>query len=98
MRGPAPPPHHPGHPPTGVLHNLCVRADRQGHGLGSLLIDAVLGHARRTGLRTVLAATTGAATLFDQHAFARIPPTAAPPAWAAELDPARGSRVFRRLL
>ncbi|MGW4383864.1 GNAT family N-acetyltransferase [Kitasatospora sp. NPDC004531] len=91
-------PHHPGHPPTGVLHNLCVRADRQGLGLGSLLVTAALTHARRTGLRTVLAATTGHGALFRRHAFTEIPPTAAPPPWAAELDPSRGSRVYRRLL
>ncbi|GLW55585.1 GNAT family N-acetyltransferase [Kitasatospora phosalacinea] len=88
----------PGHPPTGVLHNLCVRADRQGRGLGGLLVAAVLAHARRSALSAVVTATTGDGALFTRHGFARLPTAAAPPSWAAELDPSRGSRVFRRLL
>ncbi|MFE1316239.1 GNAT family N-acetyltransferase [Kitasatospora phosalacinea] len=88
----------PGHPPTGVLHNLCVRSDRQGRGLGGLLVTAVLAHARRSTLSAVVTATTGDGALFTHHGFTRVPTTAAPPSWAAELDPSRGSRVFRRLL
>ncbi|RAJ45587.1 amino-acid N-acetyltransferase [Kitasatospora sp. SolWspMP-SS2h] len=88
----------PGHPPTGVLHNLCVRAGRQGLGLGGLLITAVLAHARRTALTAVVTATTGDGAVFRHHGFAEIPASAAPPSWSAALDPARGSRVYRRLL
>ncbi|QKW24039.1 GNAT family N-acetyltransferase [Kitasatospora sp. NA04385] len=88
----------PGHPPTGVLHNLCVRSGRQGLGLGGLLVAAVLAHARRSALSAVVTATTGDGALFLRHGFAEVPAAAAPPSWAAELDPSRGSRVFRRLL
>ncbi|MFC8721496.1 GNAT family N-acetyltransferase [Kitasatospora sp. NPDC057198] len=88
----------PGHPPTGVLHNLCVRAERQGLGLGGLLVAAVLARARRAALSAVVTATTGDGALFARHGFAEVPVAAAPPSWAAELDPARGSRVLRRPL
>ncbi|MFJ5885162.1 GNAT family N-acetyltransferase [Kitasatospora cineracea] len=88
----------PGHPPTGVLHNLCVRADRQGLGLGGLLVTATLAHARRTALTAVVTATTGNGALFRRHGFTEIPATAAPPPWTAELDSSRGSRLFRHLL
>ncbi|MFJ1756188.1 GNAT family N-acetyltransferase [Kitasatospora sp. NPDC088134] len=88
----------PGHPATGVLHNLCVRVDRQNLGLGGVLITAVLAEARRSGLRAVLAATVTDGTPFRRHGFTEIPPAAAPPSWTATLDPARRARVFRRLL
>jgi N-acetylglutamate synthase-like GNAT family acetyltransferase len=87
-----------GHPATGLLHNLCVRADRQGHGLGSLLVSAVSAAARRAGLRELVTATTGDGALFLRHGFREIPAAAAPSAFAAGLDPARGSRVFGRPL
>ncbi|WP_406209758.1 GNAT family N-acetyltransferase [Kitasatospora sp. NBC_01560] len=85
-----------GRPSTGLLHNLCVRTGRQGAGLGSLLVTAVLAEARRRGLRALVTATTGGGELFLRHGFREIPPTAAPREWAAGLDPARRSRVFTR--
>ncbi|MEV7595971.1 GNAT family N-acetyltransferase [Kitasatospora sp. NPDC089797] len=87
-----------GHPATGLLHNLCVRADRQGRGLGSVLVSAVSAAARRAGLRALVTATTGDGALFLRHGYREIPAAAAPPAFAAGLDPARGSRVFARPL
>ncbi|MER7848681.1 GNAT family N-acetyltransferase [Kitasatospora sp. NPDC096077] len=87
-----------GHPATGLLHNLCVRADRQGRGLGSVLVAAVSAAARRAGLRELVTATTGDGALFLRHGFREIPAAAAPAAFAAGLDPARGSRVFGRPL
>ncbi|MFG3053073.1 GNAT family N-acetyltransferase [Kitasatospora sp. NPDC048239] len=83
-------------PATGLLHNFCVRTDRQGAGLGSLLITAVVAEARRRGLRALVTATTGGGALFLRHGFRRIPASAAPRAWAAGLDPARNSQVFTR--
>ncbi|WP_327674058.1 GNAT family N-acetyltransferase [Kitasatospora sp. NBC_00458] len=87
-----------GRPSTGLLHNLCVRTGRQGAGLGSLLVTAVLAEARRRGLRALVTATTGGGELFLRHGFTEIPASAAPREWAAGLDPARNSRVFTREL
>ncbi|MFI9328943.1 GNAT family N-acetyltransferase [Kitasatospora sp. NPDC052868] len=83
-------------PATGLLHNFCVRTDRQGAGLGSLLVTAVVAEARRRGLRALVTATTGGGALFLRHGFRRIPASAAPRAWAAGLDPTRDSQVFTR--
>ncbi|MFF2040294.1 GNAT family N-acetyltransferase [Kitasatospora sp. NPDC058170] len=83
-------------PATGLLHNFCVRTDRQGEGLGSLLITAVVAEARRRGLRALVTATTGGGALFLRHGFQEIPASAAPREWAAGLDPARRSQVFTR--
>ncbi|MFE6747519.1 GNAT family N-acetyltransferase [Kitasatospora purpeofusca] len=88
----------PGHPATGLLHNLCVRSDRQGRGLGSLLVSALLAQARRSGLRELVTATTGNGALFLRHGFREIPVRAAPRSWADGLDPVRGARVFGRPL
>ncbi|MEE1826265.1 GNAT family N-acetyltransferase [Streptomyces sp. BE20] len=85
-----------GRPSTGLLHNLCVRTGRQGAGLGSLLVTAVLAEARRRGLRALVTATTGGGELFLRHGFREITAAAAPAEWAAGLDPARHSRVFTR--
>ncbi|MER8105507.1 GNAT family N-acetyltransferase [Kitasatospora sp. NPDC094016] len=87
-----------GRPATGLLHNLCVRADRQGAGQGSLLVTAVVAEARRRGLRALVTATTGGGALFLRRGFREIPASAAPRDWAAGLDPARHSQVFTRLV
>ncbi|MFI5533002.1 GNAT family N-acetyltransferase [Kitasatospora sp. NPDC051853] len=87
-------PPEPGRPATGVLHNLCVRPGRQGAGLGSALVAAVLAEARRIGLHTVCTATTGSGLLFERHGFTEVPPALAPSAWTGTLDPARGSRTY----
>lgn len=85
----------PGHPAAAVLYNLCVRADRQGTGLGSLLVRELLAEASRQGVGAVFTATTGDGRLFRRYGFRQVPTALAPTAWAAELDPARGSRVHR---
>ncbi|MEV4615571.1 GNAT family N-acetyltransferase [Kitasatospora sp. NPDC049258] len=84
-----------GHPAAGVLYNLCVHPARQGTGLGAQLLTALLARAEDRGLRTVYAASTGSAVLFLRAGFREIPAALAPPAWTADLDPARGSRVYR---
>ncbi len=83
----------PGHPAAGALYNLCVRADRQAAGVGSRLLEGLLGAAGRRGLRTVFAATTGGGALFARYGFTPVPAARAPRSWAAGLDPARGSTV-----
>ncbi len=87
-----------GHPAAGALYNFCVRADRQGTGLGSHLLAALLASAARRGLRTVYAATTGGGELFTRFGFVEVPAARAPRGWAAGLDPARGSKVYRRIV
>ncbi|MEV4615238.1 GNAT family N-acetyltransferase [Kitasatospora sp. NPDC049258] len=83
----------PGHPSAGVLYNFCVRGERQGSGLGSGLLEAVLAEAARRGLSTAFTATTGSGALFGWYGFRQVPTALAPRAWTAGLDPARGSRV-----
>ena len=90
----SPLPPEPGHPAAGALHNFCVRPERQGTGLGTHLLDALLTGAARTGLRTVCAATTGNGRLFTRFGFVQVPAALAPRSWATRLDPARGSRVY----
>ncbi|GJF28418.1 hypothetical protein KNE206_11180 [Kitasatospora sp. NE20-6] len=85
----------PVHPAAGVLYNLCVRAGRQGAGLGRSLVEGVLDEAARQGVREVFTATTGDGRLFHRYGFRPVPPALAPASWAAALDPARGSRVHR---
>ncbi|GGV22830.1 hypothetical protein GCM10010495_43080 [Kitasatospora herbaricolor] len=87
-------PPEPEHPATGLLHNFCVRDGRQGAGLGSRLLAALLAEAARCGLRTLVTASTGDGALFLRGGFREIPVALAPRGWAAGLDPARGSRVF----
>lgn len=87
-------PPEPGHPAAGLLHNFCVREGRQGAGLGSRLLAALLAEAARCGLRTLVTASTGDGALFLRGGFREIPVALAPRGWAAGLDPSRGSRVF----
>ncbi|MFE2913399.1 GNAT family N-acetyltransferase [Kitasatospora indigofera] len=87
-------PAEPGHPAAGLLHNFCVREGRQGAGLGSRLLAALLAEAARCGLRTLVTASTGDGALFLRGGFREIPVALAPRGWAAGLDPSRGSRVF----
>ncbi|MFC8454191.1 GNAT family N-acetyltransferase [Kitasatospora sp. NPDC057223] len=85
-----------GHPAAGALYNFCVRPGRQGTGLGSQLLQALLATAARQGLRTICAATTGNGRLFTHFGFVQVPTARAPQGWAAGLDPARGSKVYLR--
>ncbi|WP_420078924.1 GNAT family N-acetyltransferase [Streptomyces sp. JL4002] len=77
-----------------VLHNFCVAHGSQGMGIGSALFRAALARARRYSAARVFTATTGSAVLFVRHGFVPVVPEQAPAAWAAALDPARGSRVY----
>ncbi|MER8187529.1 GNAT family N-acetyltransferase [Kitasatospora sp. NPDC094015] len=88
----------PDHPAAGIVHNLCVDPARQGSGLGAQLVAAVLARAEDLGLRTLYTASTGSAVLFLRAGFQEVPAALAPPAWAAALDPARSSRVYRHEL
>ncbi|MFD7032579.1 GNAT family N-acetyltransferase [Streptomyces sp. NPDC059917] len=81
-----------------VLHNFCVARGSQGRGIGSALLRAALARARLLDADRVFTATTGPAVLFLRHGFAPTEPRRAPAAWAAALDPARGSRVYVRTL
>ncbi|MFE2724209.1 GNAT family N-acetyltransferase [Kitasatospora sp. NPDC059327] len=89
-------PEPPAHPAPALLHNFCVRAGLRGAGLGSQLLDALLTEAGRHGVRTLVTASTGDGALFRRYGFEEIPAGLAPRAFAAELDPARGSRVYLR--
>ncbi|MEU6313291.1 GNAT family N-acetyltransferase [Streptomyces sp. NPDC047014] len=77
-----------------VLHNFCVAHGSQGRGIGSALLRAALARARRCSAARVFTATTGSAVLFVRHGFAPVAPEQAPAAWAAALDPSRGSQVY----
>ncbi|MER7731860.1 GNAT family N-acetyltransferase [Streptomyces erythrochromogenes] len=81
-----------------VLHNFCVARGSQGRGIGSALLRDALGRARGHRATRVFTATTGPAVLFVRHGFVPAEPEQAPAAWAAALDPARGSRVYVRML
>ncbi|MEU9132624.1 GNAT family N-acetyltransferase [Kitasatospora sp. NPDC048540] len=85
----------PGHPAAGLLYNLCVHPARQGTGVGSRLLAALLARAEDRGLRTVYAASTGSAVLFLRTGFRQVPTALAPAGLTSGLDPARGSRVYR---
>lgn len=91
-------PEPPAHPAPGLLHNFCVREGLRGAGLGSHLLDALLDEAGRRGVRALFTASTGGGALFRRYGFEEIPAGLAPQAWARELDPARGSRVYLRTL
>ncbi|MFD5621547.1 GNAT family N-acetyltransferase [Streptomyces yangpuensis] len=81
-----------------VLHNFCVARGSQGRGIGSALLGVALGRARGHRATRVFTATTGPAVLFVRHGFVPVEPERAPAAWAAALDPARGSRVYATTL
>ncbi|MGK5546391.1 GNAT family N-acetyltransferase [Streptomyces sp. URMC 127] len=83
---------------AGVLHNFCVRQGRQRRGVGSRLLEALLLHAAAGSVTEVFAATTGGGEAFVRGGFRETDTARAPRAWAAALDPARGSRVFARTL
>ncbi|EME99879.1 GNAT family N-acetyltransferase [Streptomyces mobaraensis] len=82
--------------PAAVLHNFCVRADRQRRGVGSRLLAALLSEAAARPASGVFAATTGGGRSFLRAGFRETDASAAPRPWAAALDPARGSRIFVR--
>ncbi|MFI0737277.1 GNAT family N-acetyltransferase [Streptomyces sp. NPDC021100] len=82
--------------PAAVLHNFCVRADRQRCGVGSRLLAALLAEAAARSASEVFAATTGGGRSFLRAGFRETDASAAPRVWAAALDPARGSRIFVR--
>ncbi|MBH1933296.1 GNAT family N-acetyltransferase [Streptomyces sp. AV19] len=79
-----------------VLHNFCVRPDRQRRGVGSGLLTALLAEAAARSVTEVFAATTGGGESFLRSGFREADAGRAPRAWAAALDPERGSRVFSR--
>ncbi|WP_234314392.1 MULTISPECIES: GNAT family N-acetyltransferase [unclassified Streptomyces] len=81
-----------------VLYNFCVARGNQGQGLGAALLRAALADARHRLVREVFTATTSGAAFFRRHGFAPPLPGRAPAAWAAALDPARGSEVLSRRL
>ncbi|MGP3689704.1 GNAT family N-acetyltransferase [Streptomyces sp. IBSNAI002] len=81
-----------------VLYNFCVDRRSQGQGLGATLLRAAFAEARGRSVREVFTATVGGAALFRRHGFAPAGPGRAPAAWAAALDPARGSEVLSRRL
>ncbi|MCX5276549.1 GNAT family N-acetyltransferase [Streptomyces virginiae] len=81
-----------------VLYNFCVAQGNQGQGLGAALLRAALADARYRRVREVFTATTGGASFFRRHGFVPVGPGRAPAAWAAALDPARGSEVLSRRL
>lgn len=91
---------HPGDGAPGalpaVLHNFCVRPDRQRRGVGSRLLSALLADAAAGSVSEVFAATTGGGESFVHAGFRETEAARAPRAWAAALDPARGSRIFSR--
>ncbi|WP_327733288.1 GNAT family N-acetyltransferase [Streptomyces nojiriensis] len=81
-----------------VLYNFCVARGNQGQGLGAALLRAALADAGNRLVREVFTATTSGAAFFRRHGFAPAGPGRAPAAWAAALDPARGSEVLSRRL
>ncbi|WP_424889149.1 GNAT family N-acetyltransferase [Streptomyces sp. XH2] len=83
---------------AGVLHNFCVRPDRQRRGVGSRLLTALLLHASDRSVTEVFAATTGDGEAFLRSGFRETDASRAPRTWVAALDPDRGSRVFARPL
>ncbi|MCF3101996.1 GNAT family N-acetyltransferase [Streptomyces roseoverticillatus] len=83
---------------AGVLHNFCVRPDRQRRGVGSRLLTALLLYASDRSVTEVFAATTGDGEAFLRSGFRETDSSRAPHTWVAALDPARGSRVFARPL
>ncbi|KNB50752.1 GNAT family N-acetyltransferase [Streptomyces caatingaensis] len=93
---------HPGEGAPGalpaVLHNFCVRPDRQRRGVGSRLLSALLADAAARSVTEVFAATTGGGESFVRAGFRETGAARAPRAWAAALDPARGSRIFVRVV
>ncbi|MEU4096894.1 GNAT family N-acetyltransferase [Streptomyces sp. NPDC026673] len=76
-----------------VLYNFCVASGSQGRGIGSALLRAALS---KTGTHPVFTATTGDGELFLRHGFQYCDASTAPVAWAATLDPRRGSRILTR--
>jgi amino-acid N-acetyltransferase len=59
------------HGDDGILRSVAVAAAERGRGLGALLTDRVLAHARRSGLRRVYLLTTTAEAYFARHGFGR---------------------------
>ncbi|WP_249375280.1 GNAT family N-acetyltransferase [Streptomyces sp. I05A-00742] len=82
--------------PAAVLHNFCVRPDRQRRGVGARLLAALLAEAAARSVSEVFAATTGGGESFVRGGFRETDAARAPRTWVAALDPARGSRIFVR--
>lgn len=72
-------------PGWGALRKMFVRADRRGRelGLAQTLLETLIAHARREGLRTLLLGTTeffkAAHRFYERNGFAEIPAEALPP-------------------
>ncbi|WP_189711894.1 GNAT family N-acetyltransferase [Streptomyces phaeofaciens] len=84
--------------PSGVLYNFCVAPHRQGHGVGSGLLRAVMARARARSVGTLFTATVGGGGLFLRYGFGPASSGTAPAAWTASLDPRRNARVLARTL
>lgn len=84
--------------PAGVLYNFCVASHRQGHGVGTRLMHAVLATASAQSLGVLFTATIGGGDLFLRYGFRPSSPGVAPAAWAQSLDPRRNARILARIL
>jgi amino-acid N-acetyltransferase len=60
------------HGDDGILRSVAVPAAERGRGIGALLTERVLEHARRSGLRRVYLLTTPAEADFARHGVVRI--------------------------
>ena len=76
------------HGSEGILRSVAVDAGQRGRGLGRLLTERVLQHARDSGLRRLYLLTTTAEAYFPRHGFRTIPRDDVPEA-------IRGSIEFR---
>jgi len=70
------------HGDAGLLRSVAVAPARQRHGLGGLVVDAVLADASSRGLRCLCLLTTIAVDYFERRGFTRQPRASAPAALA----------------
>jgi amino-acid N-acetyltransferase len=64
----------------GLLRSLAVDAPCRDRGIGWSLLDKIIAHARRNGVRELYLLTTTADKFFMRHGFERMERAAAPPA------------------
>lgn len=81
-------------PAARIIFNLCVDPDQVGVGIGRLLLARVIGDAMRAAVSRLYAATTHAGGWFERNGFTVIDSDGAPASWVADLDPARGSKLY----
>lgn len=60
------------HGTEGNLRSVAVNETRRGNGIGKMLTDGVIEHARACGLRRLFLLTTTADEYFASHGFRRI--------------------------